>query len=170
MKTADRDLDAGLAKPGRQIHRARELVRLHTDQANEPGIGTPDPPDDPADRDHRVAFVIGPDLDRDLRPERTAVRQILRDAVEASERIRRDPRFPPLDQIAVVVVMRLLDQLDDEPAVPQRTRAPTAPRQGHNTPGAASRKGAAILRRLLLLSVCDSLFQSDPRRGLPRTA
>ncbi len=34
VKPADRDLDAGFAEPCSQIHRARELVRLHADQAD----------------------------------------------------------------------------------------------------------------------------------------
>src|SRR5439155_21234622 len=106
VKTAYRHLNTGLAKLLREVHRTGKLVRLHADEADEPGIGFLDPPDDPADRDHRVTFVIGPDLDRDLRSERMALGQIRRDAVEAGERIRRDPRFPPLDHVTVIVVMR----------------------------------------------------------------
>src|SRR5207237_5409855 len=72
----------------------------------------------------RVALVIGVDLDRDIGSERAPLGQIRRNAVEAGERIRRDPRLPPLDHVTVVVVMRRLDQLDDEPAVPQRDFSP----------------------------------------------
>ena len=109
VKPADRDLDAGFAKPGGQVHRARELVRLHADEADEPGIGALDPPDDAPHRDDGVALVIGADLDRDVGAERAPLGQIRRDPVKTGERIRRDPRFPPLDHIAVVVVMRRLD-------------------------------------------------------------
>src|SRR5439155_44612 len=83
-------------KPRRQVHRARELVRLHAHEADEPGIGAPDPPDDALHRDDRVALVIGVDLDRDIGSERAPLGQIRRNAVEAGERIRRDPRLPPL--------------------------------------------------------------------------
>src|SRR5205085_10955234 len=44
--------------------------------------------------------------------------------VETGQRIRRDPGFPPLDHIAVVIVMRRLYQLDDKPAVPQNATFP----------------------------------------------
>ena len=121
MKPADRDRDAGCAELGRQIHRPRKLVRLHADQADEPGLGVLDAPDDPLDRDDRVALVIGVDFDRDIGAERAALGDIGGDAVKTGQRIRRDPGFPPLDHIAVIVVMRRLDQLDDKPAVPPRT-------------------------------------------------
>ena len=107
-----------------QIHCARELVRLHADQAYEPGIGAFDPPNDPLDRDDRVALVIGLDVDHHIGSERAPLGQIRRNAVEAGERIRRDPGFPPLDHIAVIVVMRRLDQFDDKPAVPQHDLSP----------------------------------------------
>ena len=44
MKPADRDRDPGRAKLRRQIHRPRELVRLHPDKADEAGIGRLDAP------------------------------------------------------------------------------------------------------------------------------
>src|SRR5690242_18564736 len=46
---------------------------------------------------------------------------------DLGERIRWDPGLPPLDHITVVVVMRRLDQFDDEPTVPQPTLTPTGP-------------------------------------------
>ncbi len=70
VKSADRDLHAGRAKLPRDIDRPRKLVRLHADQAHEPAIGRLDAPDDALDRDHRVALVIGVDLDRDIGTER----------------------------------------------------------------------------------------------------
>ncbi len=62
VKPADRDRDPGRAERRGQIHRPRELVRLHPDEADEAGIGRLDAPDDVADRDDRVALVIGPQI------------------------------------------------------------------------------------------------------------
>ena len=124
VKPTDCDLNAGFSKPRRHVHRARELVRLHADETDDPGTRALDPPDDAAHRNDCVAFVIGPDLNRNIGAERAAPGQIHRDAVETGQRIRRYPAFPPLDHIAVVVVMRRLDQFDDEPAVPQRHSSP----------------------------------------------
>ena len=155
MKPADRHSNAGIAKPRGQIHRPWKLVRLHADEADEAGFCTLDPPDDPVDRDHRVALVIGPDLDRDLGAECLALSQIRRDAVKTSERVRRDPGFPPLDHIAVVVVMRRLDQLDDKPAVPQRGFSPRC---------CASLPCATLAKKGLPVTL------ADPRDGPPEPA
>ena len=46
-----------------EVDGARELVRLHPDQADEPAIGRLDAADDALDRDDGVALVIGVDLD-----------------------------------------------------------------------------------------------------------
>ncbi len=143
MKPADRHRDAGLAELHRQIHRPRKLVRLHADEADEPGVGRLDPPDDAANRDNGVALVIGLDLDRDIGAERPPRRQLAGDAVETGKRVRRDPGLPPLDHITVVVVMRRLDQLDDEPAIPQHTLAPAASTDAEFIPAEPSLATAA---------------------------
>lgn len=93
VKPADRNRESSLAGRRGEVHRPRELVRLHPEETDEPGIGGFDAPDDLADRDDGVALVIGADVDRNVRPERAAPGDVGRDAVEAGERIRRDPRF-----------------------------------------------------------------------------
>ena len=71
-----------------------------------------DAPGDPLDRDLDVHLVVGVDLDRDVVAERLAARAILGDGIDASHRIRWNPGFPPLDDVAVLVVMGRLDDLD----------------------------------------------------------
>jgi hypothetical protein len=124
VEPADRHRDPSSAKLRGHIDGARKLVRLHTDQANEAAIRRLDPPRDFLDRDDRMALVIGADLERHIRPERPPRRDVLRQGIEAGERIGRDPGPPPLDHIAVVVVMRRLDQLDDKAALPHPRLAP----------------------------------------------
>src|SRR5205807_9166649 len=76
------------------------------------------PPRDALDRDDGVTLVIGVDLDPNIGPEHLPLCDVLGDRVEAGQRIGRDPRAQPLDDVAVVVVMRRLDQLDDKAALP----------------------------------------------------
>ena len=77
MKPADRDRDPGRAELRGQIHRPRELVRLHPDEADQAGIGRLDAPNDVADRDDRVALVISPQFERYIRAERISGRDVL---------------------------------------------------------------------------------------------
>ena len=117
MKPADRHLHPGGAELPRELDRARELVRLHPDQADQPGIGRGDAAGDLLYRDDGVALVIGVDVDLDIGAEHPAGGDVLGQRIKAGERIRRDPRPHPLDDVAVVVVMRRLDQLDDKAAL-----------------------------------------------------
>ncbi len=113
VKTADDDGDTGVAQRLGDMQRARILVRLHTDQADETEIiigahvG-----DDPADADARVGFVDRRDLDIDVGPENFALRAIVEQAEDAGQRIRRHRRAVPADNVAVVVIMRRLHQHD----------------------------------------------------------
>ena len=66
------------------------------------------------DRNPDVHLVVGVDLDRDVLAEHLAVGAILRDGIEAGHRVRRDPGLPPLDDVALPVVVRRLDDLDVE--------------------------------------------------------
>jgi hypothetical protein len=116
VEPARRDRDALRAELLRDCHRARKLVRLHPDQADKPAIGRVDAPRDFLYRDDGVALVIGVDLDLDVRAKHFLRRRVLRDGVKAGQRIRWHPGFRPLNHIAVVVVMRRLDQLDDKTA------------------------------------------------------
>src|SRR5580658_846710 len=89
------------------MQRARILVRLHADQADETEIivgahlG-----DDALDAYAGVGFVDGDDVDIDIGPEHFALRAIVDQAINRRQRIRRHRRAEPADDIAVVVVMR----------------------------------------------------------------
>ena len=109
------DRDAGGAQRLGDVQRARILVRLHADQADEAEIivgahlG-----DDAVDAHARIGLVDRRDFDVDVGPENFALRAVVDQAVDAGQRIRRHRRAEPADDITVVVVMRRLDQHDAE--------------------------------------------------------
>ena len=115
MEAADDDRNAGGAQRLGDMQRARILVGLHADQADEAEIivgahlG-----DDAIDADARIGLVDGDDVDVDVGPENFALRAVVEQAVDAGQRIRRHRRAVPADDIAVVVVMRRLHQHDAE--------------------------------------------------------
>jgi hypothetical protein len=116
VETADADLDALRAQRPRQIERARPLVRLHADHHDHAGVGGLDQSGDVVDADAAVGLVDGMNVDVGIGTEHLLVNEFLGDAVDRRKRIRRDRRAVPLDDIAVVVVMRRLDQDETEPA------------------------------------------------------
>src|SRR5262249_61824959 len=83
----------------------------------DPGGPAPPPPaswadlrDDAPGAPPPVRLVIGVDAELDIGPEHLAPLSVLGETVEAGQRVRRDRRPEPLDRVAVVVVMRRLDQ------------------------------------------------------------
>ena len=60
---------SGCAEVAREIERARILVRLHADQADEAAAGFADVAHDALDVDDGVALVIGFDVDIDIGTE-----------------------------------------------------------------------------------------------------
>ena len=115
MKAANDDGDAGLAERPRDIERARILVGLHADQPDHAeAIGLAEPAQELWDVDAGVGLVDDIDLDVDIRPEHLALGAIERHAVQRGERVGRDQPAPPANDIAVVMVMRRLDQHDME--------------------------------------------------------
>ena len=111
MKPADANRQTGAQKRPRQVDGAWELVRLDPDQSDEgTATGSVNHTDDPVGPDAAVGFVIGVDADRHIRSKHLAPARVFGEAVEAGERVRRDRRLDPPDRIAVVVVMRRLDQ------------------------------------------------------------
>ena len=110
VEAAHRHRHAGLAELARDVHGARKLVRLHADQAHQPEIAVvAEPPDQLVEGDQRVHLVVGVQHQFDLVPEHVPLRQVERQAVDGGERVRRDPGLPPLDHVAVVVIVRRLD-------------------------------------------------------------
>jgi hypothetical protein len=121
MEAADRHLDAGGAEPAGDVHGPRKLVGLDPDQAHQARAAGPlEAPDDLVDRDHRVGLVVGVEDDVDVGSELAPLDHLERQAVEAGQRVRGDPGFPPLDDVAVVVVVGRFDQLDVKRPPPRR--------------------------------------------------
>ena len=136
METADADLHAELAQPPRDIHRTRILVRLYADESDHARIGARDEARNALGPDTRVGLVIGRDDDIDIVAEHAALGAIDGEAVKRRQRVGRDRRAQPLDDVTVVVVMRRLDQhqgkslalcLHHHPPVPQANAARSMP-------------------------------------------
>ena len=126
VEPADADRQAGMQKRLRQIDSPGELVRLHADQAEHAAATCPpDHPDVPIGSDTLVGLVVGVDADRYIGPEHLPPAGVYSETVEAGQRVRRYRRLDPLDRIAVVGVMRRLDQhqmKDRHIALKQRRR------------------------------------------------
>ena len=118
MEAAETDLIARRAKLARDINGAGKLVRLHPDDADQrPPAPALEVADDPAREHPAIGLVIGVDLDPDARAQNLALAGVLGQAVHAGERVGRQRRAEPLDRIAVVVVMRRLDENEGEQRV-----------------------------------------------------
>ena len=115
MKAADADRQASGEEWSRQIDGARKLVRLHAHESDQrPPARPADFADDPVGPDPPVGFVKGLEADFDARAEHLTPGGVSRERIQARQRIGRDDRLDPLDRIAVVVVMRRLDQHEPE--------------------------------------------------------
>src|SRR5208282_731547 len=113
VKAAHCDRHTSRAELARDGHGARELVGLDADQTDEAGMsGLLDAPCDPLDRNRDVHLIVGVDLDRDVVAQDVPVAAVLGDGVERGHGIRRDPGLPPLNDIAVLIVMGGLHDLD----------------------------------------------------------
>ncbi len=117
MEAAHRDLNAGGAERLGDVQRARKLVRLHADQAEHAEIAVlAETPDQLLDVDACIGLVDDVDVDLDVVAQGLALRRIERQAVNRGERVRRDQRPPPADDVAIVVVMRGFQEDELEPA------------------------------------------------------
>ena len=117
MEAADADLDASRPQGTGEVQHMRELVRLDADEADEAEAARLlDLPGDAVRADARIGLVDRENLDVDVFAERLGLHRLLRDAEEARERIGRQRRFHPLDDVAFVVVMRRLDQKQQKSA------------------------------------------------------
>src|SRR5215468_10669649 len=86
----------------------------------------PTNPDPAAHVDDGIALVACLDVDLNIGPEHLGVRAFPQQAVHARKAVGGNARPPPLDDIAVVVVMRRFDQDDLE--LTASHRAPLVPR------------------------------------------
>ncbi len=99
----------------RDMQRARILVGLHADQADETEIIVGAHfRDDAVDAHARIGLVDGDDVDLDIGTQDFALGAVVEQAVDAGQGVRRHRRAEPADDIAVVVVMRRLHQHDAE--------------------------------------------------------
>jgi hypothetical protein len=113
MEPADGDWHALGSKLPRDSHRARKLVGLDPRQAYDAGVARAlDAFGDLFNRNPDVHLVIGVDLDGDVLAQDAAFSAILRDGVDGSHGIRGNPGLPPLNDIAVLVVMGRFDDFD----------------------------------------------------------
>ena len=121
MKTADTDPDTGGSQRPGHIHGVRELVRLNADEADHAAtaIGL-NLSNDFLRLNTGVGFIGGPDDDIDVGSEKPPVDGIGEQPVERRQRVRRYGRAKLLDDIAVIVVMRRLDQIDQKRLPPNR--------------------------------------------------
>src|SRR5579862_2403489 len=119
MKAAHDDVEAERAELAAEIERARKLVRLHADQPHHAAAGGADALGHRRHIDDGVALIAGIHLDVDVGAEHAVVGTLPHQAIDAGERVRRQGRAQPLDDIAVPVVMRRLDQLDPKRALGQ---------------------------------------------------
>src|SRR5205085_9272005 len=105
------------------------------DQRAPPGAA--DLPDYAVGANPAICLVISVDADVDIGAEHAAALRVLGEAVQRGQRVGRDGRPEPLDRVAVIVVMRRLDQDEVEergrsswhfvPAAPPRRAIRAAP-------------------------------------------
>ncbi len=105
VEAADADLKALIAQRTRNIERTRKLVGLHADQHHHAVARGTDHGGETAGADSRVGLVERMDLEFDVGAEHAAFGAILGDAIQRSQRIRRDRRAQPLDDVTVIIVV-----------------------------------------------------------------
>jgi hypothetical protein len=114
VKTANDYRHAEFAELPSEIERARKLVRLHSDQAHYAGAGKADALGNCCDIDDRIALVASLDFDIDVGAEDVLACALLDQTIDAGKAVRRQRRAPPLDDVAVVIVLRRFDKDDFE--------------------------------------------------------
>jgi hypothetical protein len=113
-----------------EIKRARKLVGLNADQRHHAAAGA-NAPCDRGNVDDGVAFVASFNRDVDVGTEHAIARTILDQPVQAGEAVRRYHRAPPLNDVAVIVVMRRLDQNDPKYAFDHSPHPKPNPQLSH---------------------------------------
>ena len=130
MESADHHRHACCPERARKIEGAGKLVRLNPDQPDKSLAVSLYPSRHRLDVDDLVALVIGLELDVDVGTERLLLGASGQKSVDAGEAVRRDGGEPPLDHVAVVVIVRRLDEDDPERPLshcPPCSAARTAP-------------------------------------------
>jgi hypothetical protein len=93
------------------VKRPRILVRLNADEGDKPVITVaPEAGEQRGHVDSRIGLVNDIDGDVHVRTEHLALDAIGCNAVHRGERVRGNHRAPPTDDVAVIVIVRRLDQ------------------------------------------------------------
>ena len=129
VEPADAHHDAALAQGTGDVERARKLVGLHPHQHHQPDIGGPEERGDPGGVDARIGLIEAVDVEVDIFAQALLLGTCLGEPVEHRQGVGRDCRSVPLNDIAVVVVMRRLDQHEAEAPAAAGARHPRAHRQ-----------------------------------------
>ena len=111
MKSAYHNRYAGGTERAGNVEGARILVRLYTNQRNQPEVAVATKPLEQFRHiDARVRLINCLDGDRNIRSENLALCAIRRNAVHGGQRIRRNYCAPPAYYVAIVVIVRRFDQ------------------------------------------------------------
>lgn len=111
---------------------ARDLVRLHADQHHHAGIGRFDQPGQAIGTDMRIGLIEKMDSDIHVAAQHVSVGAVPGDAGQRRQRVGGYGGAEPLDDIAVVVVVRRLEQHETKTPVQNGSSTREA-----NTPGQA---------------------------------
>ena len=109
VETAHDDRYAERPELAAEIERARKLVGLNADQTDHAAAGGANAPGNGANINEAVALVAGFDLDGDVGTQRVRLGAILDQRIDAGETVRGNVGTPPLNDVAVLVIMRRLD-------------------------------------------------------------
>ena len=160
MEAAHRHRQAGLEELAGEIDGARELVGLHADQADQRlAAAALDVGDDAVGADPRIGLVERLDDDVDVRPQTPRRAAILTQAIERGQGVGRDMGAQPGDRIAVVVVVRRLDQHELE----DRTSCTAPPIADFLPTESRVRLGRLLCHRLTAYSGHNALRKSLQR-------
>ena len=148
MESADDHRYPGRPQRPGAVHHARELVRLHADEADHAEAAVVlDLAGDAVRPDAGVGLVDGEDLDRHVLAKDLIFHAFLSDAEQAGERIGGERRLPPLDDVALVVVVRRLDkekQKTSARAISGISRSPRAQWPAESGPAPAPLTSATV--------------------------
>jgi hypothetical protein len=128
VEAADADRQTGSQEGPGQVDGAWELIGLHADKTDQRlAAGLADHADNAVGPHPPVRLIVGMQLHLDAGAEHLAATRVLGQPIQAGEGVGRDRRAEPLNRIAVVVIVRRLDNHEMEQA-----RISMAAAYGHN--------------------------------------
>src|SRR3989338_8776416 len=125
MKPPDAHLHALGAELTSQIHPPRVLIALDADQRPQaPTIRWPDQLDNPLDPDARVGLIKGVEPNVHIAAEHVATSALEGEAIQDGEGVGGNRGANPLDDVAIVIIMRWLDHDNIEKLFAWRAPSP----------------------------------------------